>query len=226
VFLLLLLVPTEAAAPSPRRLLAAVAALVVVVVGPMLVGPAAHWQPFFLTIPDARTLGEANPGSFALASVLARIAGLAEPTASRWALAGWMAFAVALLASSAPFLVRTWSIGDARRWVMAAVFLYVVLGPRPMAYGFILLVPVVLYFAPRSPAGQALLALLISAQGLARAAYRAPTGVLYPYTPVLLATLVWLAIVVVDSRARATVDSIRWPSLKRGLASADISGGG
>ena len=197
VFLLLLLVPVERARPEPGRFLAAVAAVVTLVAGPMLVEPVSHWQRFFVGIPDTTSLGDGNPGALGLVAALARIAGLSALDAARWAPWAWSAHALLVLAVSAPFLRRAWRARDARTWVVAAAFLFVLLHPRPMAYGFVLLAPAPFFFPSRlfgGRVGQLLLALGLSAQGLLRAAGHQSSALFYVYSPALLALLLWLLI--------------------------------
>lgn len=197
LFLLLPLVPTEGRAPSRRHGLAGLALVVILIGAPMLIGPASHWQWFFRHIPDARVLGDANPGALGLATVLATGAGV--PSAGAWA---WVAYELAILGASASFLLGAWRTRDPRVWVMTAVFLFVLLEPRPMAYGFVLLGPAPFFFAPRplrGRVGQLLLALMISAQGLTHAANRQSSSLLYTYAPALLTTLVWLWILASNS---------------------------
>ena len=196
-FLLLLLVPTGGHRPAPGRLLAALAALALVAWGPLLVGPAARWRGFLEHVPDAATLGEANPSGLALAHALAGAAHLSAPATARLAVALWVAFALALAALSLPFLRATWRARDARRWVMAAVLLELLLEPRPMAYGFVRLAPAPLFFSPapfHRPAGRLLLALALAAQGLARAASLQVDSPAVTFAPFLLTLAVWLLV--------------------------------
>ena len=196
-FLLLLLVPTGEERPRPLRLIGWLALLGALVWAPTLIGPAARWDGFLTHLPAANTLGESNPSMFGLLTVLSEDAGVAEPQATRLAAVLWALYALALIALSVPFLRRAWRGRDARHWVMGAVFLYVLLAPRPMAYGFLLLVPAPLFFAPPPfdrPAGRWLLALALSVQGLTRAANHPGNSVLYHYAPALLALCVWLLV--------------------------------
>lgn len=194
-FLLLLLVPTERGAPSRRLLLASVAALAVLVGGSALLGQALHWEPFLRHLPDSQMLGESSPGSLALIRTMIGRTGLAEPQASRIATATWIAYAVALLASSAPALRRAWLARDTRRWVALAVFLQILLTPRLMAYGFVVLAPAPLLLAPRwfaRPVGRLLLVLLLSTQGLFRAVSYQQDSLAAVFAPFLLTLLLWL----------------------------------
>ncbi len=221
VFLLLLLVPVGGAVPSPRRCLVALAALGVVVAGPLWVGPASHWQRFVDVVPDAGTLGDANPGTLALATVLAQTAGLTGSVGRACATSAWAGFALALLAVSAPFVRRAWQRGDPQACVVAAVFLFVLLEPRPMAYGFLLLVPAPLIAAPRSfrgPVGRLLLALAISAQGLSRAVNVQSSSILYLYAPSLLALCLWLLILESEWRDSKSPVSLAGSDVRPALA--------
>jgi hypothetical protein len=196
-FLLLLLVPAGAQTRSPGRLMAALVLLAALVWAPTVLGPAARWDSFLGHVPAANSLGDANPSGLALAGALTEATGHAGPGAGRLATAAWLAYALALLAVSTPFLRRLWRVRDARHWVMAAVFLEVLLAPRPMAYGFLVLAPAPLFFAPEPfhrPAGRSLLALVLAAQGLARAANQQPASLLLTFAPFLLTLAVWLLI--------------------------------
>jgi hypothetical protein len=203
-FLLLLLVPTGEHRPSPRRFFVALAALAALAWGPLFIGPASHWRGFLGHVPEAATLGDANPSSYALAATLAGAARLAPLATSRLAVALWAAYALALLALSLPFLRDTWRSRDARRWVMAALFLDLLLEPRPMAYGFLRLAPAPLFFSPAPfdrPAGRLLLALALSLQGLLRAASLQVETPLVMLSPFLLTLAIWLLVVRGGNRA-------------------------
>lgn len=203
-FLLLLLVPAEASAPSLRRFAVAIASVALLVAGPLAIGPASRWEWFFAHVPAANTLGEANPSALGFLIVLAHHVGLASADATRIGTAAWVAYALGLFALSVPFLRRAWQARDARRWVMAAVFLYVLLAPRPMAYGFTLLAPAPLFFLPAPfdrPAGRWLLALTFAAQGLTRAARHDSSAIAFVYAPFLLTACVWLLVLFTDAGA-------------------------
>jgi alpha-1,2-mannosyltransferase len=207
VFLLLLLVPAGTAKPDPARCSAALAGLAALVGLPMLIGPASHWEPFWAHLPPSGTLMGANPSGLGLAMVAAQRAGLAEPLASRVALAAWAGFALGLIALSAPFLARLWRERDPRRWVMAAVCLVTLLAPRPMAYGYVLLAPAPLFFAPapfRGRAGGLLLALVLSAQGLTRIAGHASGSPAFAFAPFLLTLCVWMLVLQAEARRPAS----------------------
>lgn len=196
LFLLLLLVPTDKP-PSPARLVAALAALAALVWGAFAVGPAAHWGGFLTNIPDATTLGDANPSSLGLASVLIKAAGVADPWASRLAIAAWAAYAGALFLASRAFLRHAWAARDPLRWVMAAVFLELLVAPRPMAYGYVRLVPAPFFFSPEpfdGAAGRLFLAVILSAQGLSRLANQQSASLAVVYAPLLLTLAIWLLI--------------------------------
>ena len=99
-FLLLLLIPVDGKRPDPRRFIAAIATLGILVAGPMLVGPASHWQRFFSAIPDAGSLGEGNPGALGLATALALRAGASTLDATRIATLTWSGYAIFVMAIS------------------------------------------------------------------------------------------------------------------------------
>lgn len=205
-FLLLLLVPTARAGASPIRLAAGLAFLAVVVLGPLVVGPAAQFQRFWAHLPDATGYGAANPSALGLATLLAQEVGWSGGAGT----VIWVAYAAGLVACSMPLLRDAYRLRDVRRWVMMAVFLYVLLLPRPMAYGFLILAPAPLFFSPkpfdRAP-GQLLLALMLAAQGLWRHTSIASDSFLVTYAPFLLSLCVWLLVVSEHSTASASASA-------------------
>jgi hypothetical protein len=205
VFLLLLLVPTDRP-PSAARFAVALALLAALIVVPLVVGPASHWASFLARVPDATTLGDANPSSLGLVTVLVH-AVVTDSLAAPLALAVWIAYAGGLLALSVPFLRDTWAARDSTRWVMTAVFLELLLAPRPMAYGYLHLVPAPFYFQPApfdGAAGRMLLALILAAQGLSRLAGSQPASLAVLYAPLLLTLALWLLIVRAPARLART----------------------
>jgi len=192
-FLLLLFVPAHDGARHPRLFVASVVVLATLVLAPAALRPGTGALAFLAHVPDARTLGEANPGALACLTVLANMAGFgAYATAA--ATGTWIAFVLGMAGASASLLRRASDARDARTWAMAAAFLYVLLEPRPMAYGFVMLAPASLYFT-RSRRTALLLALGVSAQGLLGVAGHASGAIAYVYAPALLAALLWLRIV-------------------------------
>ena len=196
VFLLLLLVPLPGAPARPRLFVAALAALAATVALPMLAGPAARWTPFFAHMPDATTYTDSNPSSlgfFTVAALALRVPGELATHVGRLA---WLAFVAGLLFASRTYLRDLWHRQDATRWILSAVLFYVVVHPRVMAYGYVLAVPAMLYFAPRRFTGRVgglVLALLLSAQGLAQQLTGAFSGSLFVlYAPWLMSLAVWL----------------------------------
>lgn len=206
VFLLLLLVPTSSAGRSPARFAAASVALALVVLGPTLVGPAAHFTRFWSHVPDATGYGDANPSALGFATVLAGWIGAKGAVAWQVATAVWVAYAAALITCSVPVLKSAHGLRDARRWVMIAVFMYVLLQPRPMAYGFVLLAPAPFFFAPKpfaSHVGRLVLSMVLAAQGLWRLTQNRTGSPLVTYAPFLLSLCVWLLIVNEQSTSAA-----------------------
>jgi len=204
VFLLLLLVPTERQDPDLRLFVISVASLGALVLGSMAGAAMAHWEPFLRHLPPASTLGESNPSSLAFWTSLTGLFLHPEPVAAKVALGVWVVFALALIGFSTPAFRQAWRLRDARRWVMMAVFLFVLVSPRIMAYGFVLLTPAALFLAPRPldrSFGRIALALLLSVQGLTRAANH-PSDII-PMAPIVLTLLLWLLVVSTSSRASA-----------------------
>ena len=76
-----------------------------------------------------------------------------------------------------------------------------------MAYGFVLMAPAPFFFAPRpfdGSTGRLLLALTLSAQGLARAANLQTDSLIYIYSPFLLTTCVWLLILNAEAQQQTS----------------------
>jgi F0F1-type ATP synthase membrane subunit a len=81
---------------------------------------------------------------------------------------------------------------------MTAVFLYVLLLPRPMAYGFVVLAPAPLFFSPRpfdGAPGRLVLGLVLATQGIWRLTSNTSGSPLVTYAPFLLTLCVWLLVV-------------------------------
>jgi alpha-1,2-mannosyltransferase len=191
VFLLLLLVPTGREQPEPGRFALAVVALLALLAISFAWANFSGWEFFLTHLPPAYSIGPANPSALAFLLSLAVQLGfgpITDPVAA-WT---WAAAGVVLLAFSAPALLEAWRRKDARLWVMLAVFLYVLLSPRVMAYGFVLLIPAPLYFAPRPfdhPIGKFALVLMLCIQGFMQATNQVSDWV--PLAPIVLTLLLW-----------------------------------
>jgi len=223
-FLLLLLLSTEGSKASPRLLGTAFLALLMLTLLPTLVGPASGYQKFWLAVPDATAYADANPSALGLLSHLIGSAGVSESVAAPASLALWACYALGLVLASFGVLRDSFARQDARHWVMCAVFLYVLLLPRPMAYGFVLLTPAPLYFAPRPfdrTAGRLLLALVLAAQGLWKFTLNRSDSFLVTYAPFLLTLCVWLLVVNEHSvsRARTSADGAEDDAVAQARAS-------
>jgi hypothetical protein len=205
-FLLLLLAPTERRAANLKWLAASATLVAALVLGPVVVGPFAHHQHFWSHVPDATEFGAANPSALGLATLAAHAAGLSGEIGAQVATIFWIAYALALVALSAPFVRRLVRERDALTLAMSAVFLYVLLQPRPMAYGFAILTPVPFFFVPassRKPARPWLLAGMLSAQGLLRLTSISPNSAIVTYAPLLLSLCVWLLVLDRDAQSRS-----------------------
>ncbi len=202
-YLLLLLVPTPRHRPEPARLLWAAAACVVLIGAPLLIGPATRWEGFGLNIPWAYALGDSNPSAFALAVTVAGAFGVTGESMKPVAAGIWMAYVIVLIAVSVPYLKDAWRAKDARRWVVIAVVLDLLIAPRPMSYGFVRLGPAPLFFGcallPR-PGWGVLVALIFAAQGLALSAHQRIDTTLVTFSPLLLTLGLWLIVVLRRSR--------------------------
>lgn len=210
VFLLLLLVPTERSAPSPRLLLASLVVLATLVLVPIAVGPASHWTFFLRNVPQAEMMGFSNPGGLSLATVLVQILGVPHASVKLAGQAAWALVGVALCAAGLPFFRAVLRARDPRLVAMAALFLYLLLDPRPMAHGFVLLTPAVLFFAPRpfeGATGRLMLSLVLAAQGLGAFFHASADSVVFVFAPFLLTACVWLLVVSSEGRRIATPDA-------------------
>lgn len=201
-FLLLLLVPAGDARPDMRTFGLAWLALLVLVAAPFAVEPVSGWTPFAHDRSALITGGEANPSAPALLGEwLARL-GVALPGGGQTA---YVLYAILLLGLSAGHLRRLAATRDAPGWVMAGVFLYLLLAPRPMLYGWVMLGVAPFIRAPRpfdTPAGRALLAALLTLQGVLRALHAPLTGPVMDHAPFLIALALWL-LVLLQSRGGA-----------------------
>ena len=110
----------------------------------------------------------------------------------------WLAYVILLVALSAPYLKDVWRAKDARRWVVMAVVLDLLIAPRPMSYGFVRLGPAPLFFGcallPR-PGWGLVVALIFAAQGLALSAHHRIDTTLVTFSPLLLTLGLWLIVV-------------------------------
>jgi len=91
--------------------------------------------------------------------------------------------------------------------LLIAVFLYVLLAPRPMAYGYLMLGAGPFMAAPRpfdTRAGRWILAAALAAQGVLRALHLPARGAFADQAPFLFALAFWL-LVLRQSRARAGI---------------------
>jgi hypothetical protein len=193
--LLLLLVPCGRRGPEVGRCIVSVVVLAALVWAPFAIGPIAEWQGFLRYVPDARTLGDANPSALALATVIVERLGVTGTRVEPAALALWALYGTALVAISGRHLQALWKRRDGTSWVAAAVTLELLLAPRPMAYGFVHLGAAPLLLAaslPARPGFGLLLALILSAQGLARAAHQQLDATLVVFSPLLLTLGLWL----------------------------------
>lgn len=196
-FLALLLVPVEGQRRRVGWLVGLLLAFAIVTIGPTLVPPVAGWSGFTTHAGRAFPAGEANPGALALAYAL--LSASVPGDAWRWALSAWGVYAIALVALSVPWFLRAWRGRDPLNWVMGASLFYVLLSPRPMAYGYLLAVPAALHFAHSIPGGRTgslIVALTLSAQGLARVANHPPQGLFFHHLPFLIALGLWLAVAI------------------------------
>jgi hypothetical protein len=206
--LVLLLVPAGERRGDVRGFLIAGGILAALVWIPTWIGSASAWGSFLANIPPASRLGASSPGALGLATVIAETRGASESITSLVAHGIWCVYIAVLAAVSYPFLRRLWNQRDPVRWVMSVVFLWVLLAPRPMAYGYAVLTPAPLFFSPRPFAGRLgtlLLAIVLSAQGLMQALHQESPNPLVVHSPFILALCIWL--LVVNEKAAADTSS-------------------
>lgn len=207
--LLLLCVPTPRHAGRVRAFLVAALAVTALVGLPMVIGPAARFAPFWTQASGHAEAGLANPGGIGFFTALARGCGVAGPRAVPIGAGAWLLATAALVALGGPVLQDAWRGRDPVRWTMIAAFLLVLLQPRPMAYGYVVLTPAPLVLAPRpfrDRAGRLALALVLAAQGLLRLTRNEGTSPFFVHAPWLLTVCVWLLVVNEvreDARVRA-----------------------
>ena len=194
-FLLLLLVPTARRKGSLRAFLLATALVAAVVLAPLALAPCSGWARFWSHMPPSEGLGAANPSGPGLARALVDLLPVPAASAERAATAVWVLGAALLLFLGRPLFAAARARRDARRWIGIAAFAYVLLLPRPMAYGWIVLGVAPLALAPRpfrGAAGRLVLALVLAGQGLWRLTGNESGSPLVVHAPYLLAACVWL----------------------------------
>lgn len=190
----LLLVPTARRRGSVGAFLLATALTLAVTLGPLAIDPFARWSHFWSHLPPGG-LGAANPSAAGLARAF--VDHLPVPAAETATIARvvWAAIVLGLLVLGAPLFARAIARRDARGWVAIAAFAYVLVLPRPMAYGWLVLGVAPLVLAPRpfhSGVGRFALALILAAQGLWRLTGNESGSPLVVHAPFLLAACVWL----------------------------------
>jgi hypothetical protein len=197
VFLLLLFVPVAGRRPPARVFLCALLALLLVIVLPAHLGPAAGWRRFLHVGQGPFPTGEANPSLFAF--LVWRAHGVTTGVFVLWgAAAAGIVLAFARLLR-AKVIARNGRAVGAATLALAAVTIYVLAHPRPMAYGFVLAGAAIVWLVRRAvptALARAGLIAIVCAQGLLWAAQRPWTGALAAYAPwIVLAVLAALAAV-------------------------------
>lgn len=194
-FLLLLLVPTARRKGSIRAFLLAAGLVAAVVFAPLAFAPFSGWARFWSPVASSAGPGTVNPSGPGLARALVDVLPVPAAWAESVATAVWAAGAALLLLLGRPLFAAARARRDARRWVVVAVFTYILLLPRPMAYGWIVLGVAPLALAPRpfrGAVGRLVLALLLAAPGLWRLTGNESASPLVVHAPYLLAACVWL----------------------------------
>jgi hypothetical protein len=193
VFLALLLVPTHDGRPRAALLLGSLAAFAALVGAPFVAGPAAAWSGFATGWISHRPTSAECPGALAMLDAVAAAVAPAR-AAPTLGIALWGLYLAVVAWLAARWLTPGWRARDPRDWAMAAALLYVLVSPRPMAYGYVLAIAPALWFAPiplGGPAGRLVLAGVLSAHGVARLASVPPQGVLHEQAPFLLLLGLW-----------------------------------
>jgi hypothetical protein len=174
-FLGLLLVRTGRRGSSGRVVLVAAVCLASLVFLPTLVVP---WSPHFLRgLAFKGPWGMANPSALNLINMLS-ISSTGAPLEESSNVHVWLYYAATILVLSVPAIRRAWISMEPSLWVYTLTPLFVLLNPRPVAYGYFLAIPAM--FAVVSQAlGRwrfQLIALIVSAQGIVGAfvQYRDP----------------------------------------------------
>jgi Glycosyltransferase family 87 len=194
-FLVLLLAPAEQQPARGRLLVGLLLGFAAIMVGSTLVPPASSWSGFSTHLAQTFAAGDANPGFLPFIWAVNRTLG--DPMTWPGAVTLWSVYEAALVALSIPWMVRAYRSRDPRTWVMGASLLFILLSPRPMAYGYLIAIPAILHFTQSLPGGRTttlVVALLLSAQGLARVANHPLQGVLFHHLPFLIALGVWLGV--------------------------------
>ena len=164
-FLLLLLFKVQDKRPSWKVVLVSLICLLILVFGASLFG--FRWVPHFKSLSFAGPWGMANPSVLCVVNSLAlRWNGAALPESSNLVL--WLWYVLTLLLISAFALRRAWKAKDAMLWVLTLTPLFVLLNPRPVAYGYFMATPsaLVLLSEPIRIWRSEIAALVISAQGI------------------------------------------------------------
>lgn len=213
-FLALLLVPGAGRRARPALLLLALSVFAAAIVLPEFVGPAAHWHALGAALRAPRLGGIDDPSALALFDALPVIAYLPLPDPG---LALWCGYALAVAGIGVLWWRRAAHAWGPRERVFAAAMLWMLLTPRPMCYGYVMVIGSVLALAPRpfrGRAGALALALVLSAQALLRLAGFPPAGVWQEQLPFLTLLGLWLLRVREDlvSRPHAAARGEETPS--------------
>ena len=139
LFLILLLLPTRDQRPSWGIVLATLVCFLVLVFGaPLVLLP---WSPqVFQGFTFEGPWGVANPSALSLInSLVVHLRGSPLSWASNVML--WLCYAILLLLISVFPLYRAWMSKEPALWVLTLTPLFVLINPRPMAYGYFLAVP-------------------------------------------------------------------------------------
>ena len=172
MFLVLLLLRVGDRRPSWKTVLISLLAfLIVVFAAPLLILP---WSPQLLSsLAFGGPWGMANPSALNLINSLAvHSHGVSLP--ENLNILVWLYYAVTLLLVSVFALRRAWVSEDATLWVLTLTALFVLLNPRPVAYGYFLAIPAMFALVPEALKFWRLgtVALAISAQAVVGAFVR------------------------------------------------------
>lgn len=165
---------------------AAVAILTAVAVLPIWLGPAwAHG--YFHHLPSIRTTGAGNPSALGLLDAL-----LGTTPAS---LLAWALYALGIAVLSLGTIRTSWTRHDKRLLVLEAVYLYVLLSPRPMIYSYLLLIPSAIVFGDvlfRHMGGKIVTVAILIAPSIWKKFGINTHGVFWDNYPFLVALAIWL----------------------------------
>ncbi len=201
-FLALLLLPSKREPARPRLLLGGLVALAAIVLAPVLLGPA--WSGgYFRHLPAERPTGIVNPCALGVIDTLLGTGGTEPRGPAFLPILLWAAFGAALAGVSWRAVKRAWAARDPLTWVIISVFLFELVSPRPMIYGYLMLIPPVMSLAPpllKRVGGPFATAAILIAPAVARRLGVITRSFAADNSPFFLALGIWLLYVLLSGR--------------------------